>query len=865
MKSVMWKQILDKSDTGYARLKITYSQDKPVDFQFMDVNASFEKITKISRRNLVKRKGSAIFADSFDELSLWRQFCEVANTKNSKEYEGYSSLFQINYLIKICSLKKDQIVLLLKEINSSEIPLLEQSDKESFLGNYLKNMVWIIGMDFQITYVSPSVGSVLGYSAVEMLSKSVFNIVSSTSIDSFMTVFEVDADNPQIGDDNEILTMEVEMINKAGNIILTEQLIQYLHDISGKITSIIANVRDITERKMEKEKVIRSEERLRMILDSTAEAIFGISLVGTITFCNNSCLGMLGYTHQNELLGKNAHKLFHNRNVFNQIIPPEQCEILKTLKTGVGIRVDDDVFWKKDGTSIQIEYYAYPQFHDNKIEGAVITFFDISAQLKIERDLKESIRSKSVILANLPGMAYKCLFDRQWTMQFVSDGCFALTEYRPESLLNNRDLSFNDLIAPEYREHLWRVWGEAAKNRTPIREEYIIITASGKHKWVLEQGQALYNETGEVEALEGLILDISDQKIKQLEIQYMSQHDLLTGLFNRAYFEKEKDRLDNFKYLPLSIIIGDINGLKLTNDAFGHDEGDRLIQRTASLITGCVRENDIVARTGGDEFTILLPNTDSETAYYYLKKIQAQCKRGKDKLAMGNNFISLSLGFATKESPEENIIGVQKYAEDFMYKRKLLERNSIHNSFLSSITATMFEKSQETEEHAERMRTLSVQMGTKLGFNQKDLDELALLATLHDIGKVSIDRNILNKPGKLTPEEWLEIKKHPEIGYRITKASSELATIAEYVLSHHERWDGKGYPQGLKETHIPIQSRIIGIVDAYDAMTNERPYRPARSSAEAIAEIQLNSGTQFDPNLAGIFVDLIQDSQNKVS
>ncbi|MGD9887429.1 MAG: HD domain-containing phosphohydrolase, partial [Bacilli bacterium] len=598
-------------------------------------------------------------------------------------------------------------------------------------------------------------------------------------------------------------------------------------------------------------------------LNATAEANYVIKEEGTIKFCNKSCHKMLGYQNENELIGKNSHLLFHHHNSFNQIIPVEDCEVYHIFKTGKGVYSDKEVFWKKDHTNINVEYFAYPIYFQDHIEEAVVTFFDITNRKNIERQLKESVRSHSVLLANLPGMAYKCNFDREWTMQFVSEGCYELTGHRPEALINNRDLSFNDLIAPEYQDHLWQVWVAAVKNRTSIREEYIIITATGQRKWVLEQGQPIYNETGVVESLEGLILDISEQKIKQLEIQYLSQHDVLTGLFNRAFFDKERSRLDYPQFLPLSIIIGDINGLKLTNDAFGHDEGDRLIQKTANIIKSAVREDDFVARTGGDEFTILLPNTDSETAYYYLKKIQALCEKDKSDLLNKGSIISLSLGFATKESMTQNINSIQKIAEDFMYKRKLLERSSLHSSFISSITATMFEKSQETEAHAERMRILSVKVGKKLGLHQKDLDELALLATLHDIGKVSIDRNILNKPGKLTEEEWNEIKKHPEIGYRITKASPELSSIAEYVLSHHERWDGSGYPQGLKEQNIPLLSRIISIVDAYDAMTNARTYRQTKSPQDALLEIKEYAGRQFDPHLAFLFIELMEEDMKR--
>jgi HD-GYP domain-containing protein (c-di-GMP phosphodiesterase class II) len=198
-----------------------------------------------------------------------------------------------------------------------------------------------------------------------------------------------------------------------------------------------------------------------------------------------------------------------------------------------------------------------------------------------------------------------------------------------------------------------------------------------------------------------------------------------------------------------------------------------------------------------------------------------------------------------------------------MYKRKLLERKSSHSAIISSIKSTVYARSQETEEHAERMQRLSRLVGLRLGLSEVELDELSLLAALHDIGKVGIDDNILKKPGQLTAEEWIEMKKHPEIGYRIAMASPELMSIANYILCHHERWDGKGYPQGLKGKQIPLFSRIISIIDAYDAMTEDRPYRSALTHDEALEEIKINAGTQFDPEAARIFIEVMNNEFGK--
>ena len=601
----------------------------------------------------------------------------------------------------------------------------------------------------------------------------------------------------------------------------------------------------------------QNEGDLRLILDSTAEGIYVVDLEGKCTLCNASCLSMLGYSHESQLLGKNLHDIIHYKHPDGTHYPEEQCRIFQAFKKGQGTHVEDEVFWRADGTCFPVEYFSYPQYRNGKVIGAVVTFVDITERKKAERELRESERSKAVLLSNLPGMAYRCNYDRDWTMQFVSDGCFKLTGYHPESLLGNREVSFNSLILPEYREPIWEEWARVLALKVPFKYEYPIKTASGEIKWVFEQGQGIYNEKGEIEALEGLIIDITDRVVKEQEIEYLSYHDFLTGLYNHRYFEEAKKRLDIGSNLPLSIIIGDINGVKLINDAFGHSAGDKLIAKTASIIKGCCREGDILARTGGDEFCILLPKTDSETAFQILERIKTECDEYNATINGEPFRIDLSLGCSTKNTEDENIDMVIKAAEDYMYKRKLLEHRSFHSTILSSIRATMFERSQETEEHAGRLIEMTRKVGMGLNLTQVELDELELLATLHDIGKVGIEDRILNKTGKLTGEEWSEMKKHPEIGYRIAMSSPDLMSIAEYILCHHERWDGKGYPQGLKGEEIPLLSRILAVADAYDAMTQDRPYRKAMSKEEAAAEIKKNAGSQFDPEIVRVFIERV--------
>ncbi|MHB1153491.1 MAG: PAS domain S-box protein [Eubacteriales bacterium] len=475
---------------------------------------------------------------------------------------------------------------------------------------------------------------------------------------------------------------------------------------------------------------------------------------------------------------------------------------------------------------------------------------DVTERLQAEEALKESEAKYSSYIENAPIGVF--VVDNYGQYVDVNHAAVILSGYSREEMLK---MNINDITADESIN-------EARQNFMWLKENgSMSAVLQYKHKngstrwWNINAVKLSYNH------FLGFSSDITDSKKAEDDLVYLIYHDNLTGLYNRKYFEEAKTRLDKAEYLPLTVLIADINGVRLINDSLGYAEGDNLITETSDILTRCCRPEDVLARVGGDEFAMILPNTNSDTAYAVLKKIDDACEFYNQNNKSGFYEISLSVGFGTKENTDEDIADITKIADTYLHNKKLMNSKSFRNNLISSMMATIYEKSQETEEHAKRMTELSKKVGENLNLAQKNLAELELLSVLHDIGKIGIDGSILNKPGRLTDDEWVIMKTHPEVGYRIAKSTSELEAIAEYILAHHERWDGKGYPNGLAGTEIPLLSRIISVVDAYDAMTNDRIYRKAMSPQEAMAQIKLNAGTQFDPQITAVFETIINDPE----
>ncbi|KAF0224603.1 MAG: response regulator-like [Erysipelotrichaceae bacterium] len=340
-----------------------------------------------------------------------------------------------------------------------------------------------------------------------------------------------------------------------------------------------------------------------------------------------------------------------------------------------------------------------------------------------------------------------------------------------------------------------------------------------------------------------------------VEIENLTYQNQMNGLNNRKYFLDALARYDLEANLPISIIMCEINGLAIINHSLGHFMADEILTRIIKILSRVVRTEDVSICFSSGEFALILPKTNMNKSNRIVKKLKAFTSNEK----AGLFDVSISCGTQTKLIMSDSLDETVKIAQEKLNIDRKIEGTIVENNTIGLIMEMLFEKNNREMLHSSRVSNMCERLAQKLHFDQGVVARIRATGMLHDIGKIGIDEKILNESGKLNEHEWAEIKKHPEIGYRILSASNEFIIHAKDVLQHHERIDGTGYPNGIKGEEISLVAKIISIVDAYDALISERPYRKALCEKDAIEEIIRCSGSQFDTELVKVFVEMIRE------
>ncbi|MFW6298954.1 MAG: HD domain-containing phosphohydrolase [Bacillota bacterium] len=498
-------------------------------------------------------------------------------------------------------------------------------------------------------------------------------------------------------------------------------------------------------------------------------------------------------------------------------------------------------------------------FRDNK--SAVLSMAnDVTKRNELERRLHTQKELAEATLLAIGDAVIST--DEKGIITAINPMALSLTGYAKEEALGQPFDAIFKIVEESSETPLLSPVARVLKEKATVAlENHTVLVSKEGKRYVIEDSAApiLDHEQN----LEGVVLvfrDVTQKRKEQREIEYLSLHDHLTGLFNRRHLAEELSRLDTQEFYPLGVMMIDLNGLKILNDAYGHDTGDEALKRIADILKEKTDEKGVVARIGGDEFTIVLPNTSSAA----LESLKTDIYTTIDQTKVNNVTLSLSIGHAIKTDAPLPIADLLKTAEDRMYKQKLIMGVSARNHTIQAILKTLTDKYEDERVHSERVGKISRAIGKALGLNDEQLKELELSGMFHDIGKIAIPDAILEKPSKLTEEEYTLIKTHTENGYQILRAADEYSSFAEHALLHHERYDGKGYPRGLAKKAIPLFARIVSVADAYEAMTSDRPYRKALPLNEAIEELKKNRGTQFDPDVVDAFFKVYNQKQGQL-
>jgi diguanylate cyclase (GGDEF)-like protein/PAS domain S-box-containing protein len=688
---------------------------------------------------------------------------------------------------------------------------------------------------------NPGAERIFGYSKEEALGRDLDDLVSSADI-----VDEARQNTLHVLSGRSLPPMETIRSTKDGSLVpVIASGAPILRN--GTLEGVVAVYTDMTEQKRAERALEESERVYRALFENTGAATVIIEEDTTISLANREFEKLTGHSRQ-AIEGRKSWKDF--------IASAEDLDMMQEYHR----------LRRMDPQAAPNRYECRLLDRDGEIKEMVITvdmipgskqsvasFLDVSGYKTLQQSLKQERDSLENVLENSADAI--AIVDEEGRFTRWNKSAAELFGYGFEEIKSKK---------------AWDLYADTAEMETMLDRlrkdgfvrnyEIAYQRKDGTKVPASVSVRLLKDANGEPSGSVSIIRDLSEWKEAEERLSFMSFHDSLTGLYNRNFFEEEMKRLQDGRYAPVGIIICDLDGMKFINDTLGHKSGDEMLCNTAAMLRESFRASDIIARIGGDEFAVLVTGIDEEA----IGKLIARLKRSIEEYNARDPRIPLflSLGYAVSGSNPVDMEDLFREADNRMYRDKMQKERSTRSYSLQALNKALEARDFITQGHNDRLQELVVSLARSLDLSEGSINDLCLLARFHDLGKLGIPDSILFKPGPLNGEEFSEMKKHCEIGQRIAQSMPLLAPIEEWVLKHHERWDGKGYPLGLEGEEIPLSCRILAIADAFDAMVSDRPYREAMPVEEAMLELRANAGTQFDPQLVQEFIAMISDEES---
>ena len=569
--------------------------------------------------------------------------------------------------------------------------------------------------------------------------------------------------------------------------------------------------------------------QFQKILNSLPFAVTIVALDGTVLYFNESAIEL--YKVEKDQIGQKIAGCFW-QNPTDRLVFLDEIRKRGSIKN-YEMRMQNlkgETFWGF-GSGLFIDYEGQEAILSTQVEADQL----IEAKKALEKS-----EEKYKFIADFASDVIWINNKTKGKFTYISPSVKDARGYEPQEIIG---LDFKDIMTPASWEKIESFIACKMEEfyASPGKSTTFVNEIEQKHKdgsiiWSEISARIRYNEKNEIEIL-GINRDITERKKTEEKIKKLSYHDPLTGLYNRRYYEEKFEELDTPENLPISLIVADVNGLKLANDAFGHKKGDELLKRFANVLKGNIRDSDLLARVGGDEFVIILPKTQEKIANMVIERIKKELKYARREDVL----LSMSMGSSIKRSENESLAGVFARAERDMYLNKLYEGQEMRKDTIKMIVDTIYRRFPEDQNYNKSISHFAAETGAALGLSENDISDLEKLGSIHNIGKI-IDEK----------DESYEFKKYPESGYQILKSTAEFASLAEYILSHHERYDGSGGPRGLKGEDIPLLSRILNVAESWVDLQRQN---------KGVEDLRAQAGKELDGKIVDIFIKKVLEEE----